>query len=341
MKTLYQPNLATVGRLFLSHQRDLSIIILMANILMMFLLGLVILLISTQKLVKLAERISRIFGISPLIIGVTLVAIGTSLPELAVSIVAMIRNDGGLALGNIVGSNIVNILLVMPVAIGLGNFRIGSTKTQTNAGILLGVTAIYLTLRFLNLSSPIFGVMLIIFALALSFLEYKLGINGRGLEDKKWFKHLTKKDTIKPLDLVMGATLMASIVAGGSILVESIEQLSRLTNISTTILGLTITAVATSLPELLTTVFSQRDHQEKIAVGNILGSNIYNLMLIGGMIMLFPASSAISLLQWWWLIGSTIFFVLVIGFYSGKHPPRWLAAVFFLLFILYLITQKF
>lgn len=313
----------------------------MIEALLLFTLGLTILLFSTQKFVDLATKLSRIIGISPLIIGVTLVAIGTSLPELAVSLIAIYRQDGGLALGNIVGSNIVNVLLVLPIGILVGGIRIGTSKTQTNATILLACVAIFIALRFFGIFQPIIGILLISLSVVIGFFEYKIGINGRAHEDSLWFKRLIKKEKFSKLEILSGVILLGSILAGSSILVESVEKIAKLTNISTTILGLTITAIATSLPEILATVFSQKSGQEKIAVGNIIGSNIYNLMLVGGIIMLFPTKSYISIIQWGWLIGTTFLFTLIINHYSGKRPTKIVAAALIGLLIVYLYSQSF
>lgn len=313
----------------------------MLEALFLFGLGLAILLFSTQKLVDLATKVSKTIGISPLIIGLTLVAIGTSIPELAVSLIAINRQDGGLALGNIVGSNIINVLLVLPVGILVGGVRIGTSKTQTNASILLGCVAIFMAIRFFGLFHPVIGIVLIGIALLISFVEYKLGTNGRLNEDMKWFAKIKKREKLTKLEWILGPILLGSIIAGSSILVEAVETLGQITQISTTVLGLTITAIATSLPEVLTTVFSQRSGQEKMTVGNIIGSNIYNLMLIGGVIMLFPTATYISVVQWGWLIASTLLFVLLINHYSGKTPPKIIAIFFVGLFIAYLYTQRY
>lgn len=307
--------------------------------LLKFCIGLVILLFSTQKLVKLAEKISRVFRISPLIIGVTVVALGTSLPELAVSAVSAFRNDVGLAMGNIIGSNIVNVLMVLPVGIFIGKLRIGTTKTQRNAFILLGATAIFFLTQFINLSKPALGIFLIGLAMLISILEYQLGVFGRSHEDLKQFK-TSRNGKLTSGVIIFGLILTLGIIGGGFLVVDSVEAISVLTGISTTILGLTLTAVATSLPELLTTIFSQEDNQEKITVGNILGSNIYNLLLIGGIIMLFPSTIVIPIKEWIWLAIATIGFVLVLRYYSGKKPSKWIGAILIFLFFVYLLSQQ-
>lgn len=307
--------------------------------LLTFLLGLGVLLVSTQHLVRLAEKTSRILRISPLIVGITIVAIGTSLPELAVSTISIIENDPGLALGNIIGSNIVNILLVLPVGILIGRLRIGRTKTQRNALILLAVTTMFLLVQLTQFSSALIGFLLIVMALLISIIEYQLGLHGRHHEDMKLFK-VPNKESLGIRAIFLGVLLIIGIIAGGILVVHSIETISLVTGISTTILGLTLTAVATSLPELLTTIYSQEDHQEKITVGNILGSNIYNLLLVGGIVFCFSSGMYVPLKDWIWLALTTIVFVGILKIYRGKRPPVWISVILFVLFLAYLFSQQ-
>jgi len=310
----------------------------MYSFLLQFGIGLVILLFSTQKLVELAKNISRTLRISPLIVGITIVAIGTSLPELAVSLVAIVKNDVGLAMGNIIGSNIVNILMVFPVGLFIGKLRIGTMKTQRNALFLLGATAIFFVTQSFGSFKPISGWLLIGLAVAISIVEYMLGVFGRKHEDIKQFKS-TKYKRLGWGVVVSAVLLILGIIGGSVLVVNSVEAISLLTGISTTILGLTLIAVATSLPELLTTIFSQEDHQEKITVGNVLGSNIYNLLLIGGIISLFPSAIAIQQKEWIWLAVVTLGFVAVLRHYKGQKPPRLIGVLFLILFFIYLLFQ--
>ena len=127
--------------------------------LLLFFLGLLILLPSASVLVKISNTLATKLKISPLITGITLVALGTSLPELAVSATAAIRNDYGLALGNIIGSNITNILLVFPVGILIGKLRIGTTKTQKTILIMTGISFFFYFLYQANTIPAISGTM--------------------------------------------------------------------------------------------------------------------------------------------------------------------------------------
>jgi len=310
----------------------------MSEPLLKFLVGIAILLFSTQKLVKLAEKLSRLARISPLIIGITVVALGTSLPEMVVSIVSAIKGDVGLAMGNIIGSNIINVLMVFPVGIFMGRLRIGTTKTQRNVMILLGATFFFFLTQSGMIPRVASGLLLIGLALAISLWEYYLGILGRNHEDLKQTKVL-KKDAWGPRTAILVPLLLLGMIAGGWWVVESIETISLLSGISTTVLGLTLTAIATSLPELLTTIFSQEDHQEKLTVGNIIGSNLYNLLLIGGGLMLFPVATVVSSKEWWWLASTTLVFAWILKQSSGRRPSKWIGVILLSFFLIFIFSQ--
>lgn len=305
---------------------------------LVFLTSLTVLLFSTQRFLKIAEKIATALSISPLIVGLTIVALGTSLPELAVSTTAVLKNDAGLALGNIVGSNVVNILLVLPISLLIGRLRIGTTKTQRSALLLLFITALfYLTQRY-EPANKISSILLLSSAVAITFLEYWYGIKGRNKEDKKELKSLTK-ERLSTKDAIWGVFLLIGITVSSFLIVNSVEELSLLTGLSTTLLGLTLTAVATSLPELLTTIFSQEEDQEKITIGNIIGSNIYNLTLIGGVTVAFSGKVSIPTKEWLWLLATTLGFVAFLHLYKGRTTPRWLGLLLLLLLFTYLVFQ--
>lgn len=302
-----------------------------------FVLGLGILLFSTEKFVYLAKRISIKLGISPLIIGVTLVALGTSIPELVVSGISVAKQDTPLAIGNIIGSNTINILLIFPVGILIGKLRIGKIKTQQTALLFLASTGIFFISQNKTIPHIYTGIGLILLSMLFSFLEYKLGVFGRSHEDAK---NTTKSYSgkINLAQFIIGFFLLTLIVIGGILIVDSVEAISLFTGISTSVLGLTLTAIATSLPELLTTIYSQKNHQEKITVGNILGSNVYNLLLIGGILTLSSAHIIITQKEWAWLLGTTVGFFLILKSFKGLQPPKWIGLLILLLFFIYIFT---
>lgn len=299
--------------------------------------GMLVLLLSTHALVKAAEYISRAAKISPLVIGATLVALGTSLPELTVSVVALIEKDAGLALGNIIGSNVINILMVLPLGVLIGKIRIGTTKTQRNGILLLGGTLLFMLLMVLSIPKPAAGGILIFLAFIFTVMEYVFGIEGRSKEDAKSFTR-KKRERFGPMRLIMVILSVIGIIFGGITVVDSIERISVITGLSTTILGLSMTAIATSLPELITTVFAQEEHQEKLTIGNVIGSNIYNLLFVGGIAILFSGGGIVTVSEWTWLILMTVIFVWIIRHFKGRVIPKRIGLGLFILLILYLIS---
>ncbi|MBI2008438.1 sodium:calcium antiporter [Candidatus Amesbacteria bacterium] len=297
----------------------------------------VILLFSTRVFVSLSEKISKSLRISPLIVGVTIVALGTSLPELAVSTVAILKHDVGLAFGNIIGSNIVNILLVFPAGILIGKLRVGTTKTQRNAVLVLLITGLFALLHFLQLPPLFSGILLIILSFVITTVEYQWAKYGQNHEDVSKFKKYSTK-RISRLDYLFLLLSLIGITAGGIFVVTSVEQISVLIGLSTTTLGLSLIAICTSLPELLTTIFSQEEHQEKLTIGNITGSNIYNLLFIGGLITLSSSASEIPLADWLWLIAATIIFSFTLKKYAGAVIPKKIGTVLLVLAVIYLLS---
>jgi cation:H+ antiporter len=304
-----------------------------------FIVGILVLLYSTEIFIRMAVRISSRLRISPLIIGTTVVAVGTSIPELAVSGIAAANNDPGLAIGNIIGSNIVNITLVLPVGILIGKLRIGTTKTQKNALLLLAVTALFTLSQipaFARLSS---GILFLALALIITIGEYRWGVIGRDHEDAVRF-HNRKHHHPPSVSATLLALSLAGIVIGGYITVTSVEAIARLTGYSTTVLGLSLTAVVTSIPELLATIVSQEEHQAKITIGNVIGSNIYNLLLIGGITLLIARPQSIPALEWIFLLATTGAFFAIIKIFSGKVIPRWVGIGLLGLFAIFLLTLR-
>jgi cation:H+ antiporter len=297
----------------------------------LFGVGVVILLVSADVFVQSASHLSKKVGLSALVIGITVVALGTSLPELVVSFFAAVKGDGGLAFGNIIGSNTVNILLVFPLGILFSDLRIGTMKTQKNTLVLLLVSvAFYLISRLFTVSW--IGYLLIGFAILFTIEEYRWGKAGRKHEDKiqlakKHTNETTGKIVIKTIGSIIG------IGVGGFITVVSTENISRMTGVSTTFLGFTLTAIGTSLPELFTTLFSARHNEDKMTMGNILGSNIYNVLLIGGLTTLIAGPYPMSPHHWVIFLFSSVLLVGVVVAYRGKIVPKWVGVLLLLLFL--------
>lgn len=287
----------------------------------LFIASVALLLVSTHFTVLLGEKISRVLRISPLIVATTVVAVGTSLPELVLSLTAVAAGDGGLAMGNIVGSNILNVLLVFPVAILFSNLRVGTRKTQMNANILCVVTAFFILFQTAVFPNVIAGAFLLCAACVITYYEYVIGKHGSLHEDIELFID-SKKEAFTKMHVIALVVALLWVMFSAIIVVVSVEAISLVTGLSTTLLGLTLTAMATSMPELFVTISARKKRQEKIALGNIIGSNIYNLLLVAGLINLFSVQRIPLTSEWIFLVGSTVAFVALIKVYKGKIVPK-------------------
>jgi cation:H+ antiporter len=300
-----------------------------------FSIGIIILISSSFLFIEVGKKLAHFFRISHLTIGVTLIALGTSLPELAVSTAAIYKHEVGLAVANIVGSNIVNILLIFPIGILIGNLRVGTEKTQRNLVVLFLVSLLFMILPFVGISPYLKGLILLISAVFATLTEYYWGVYGRTHEDRK--KFLKKKmSPIGVFDIIIAFISLAGIIYGGITTANSALDISIISGYSATAIGLTLTAISTSLPELFFTIISQNQKEEKLTLGNIIGSNIYNLLFIGGLIYMFSGSSyKLSNVEMLFLPIATILFIATAHTYKGFVIPKKVSIVFIALFLLY------
>ncbi len=313
----------------------------MSAYLIKFFFGVIILLLSTQLFVKIAVKLSEVFRLSPLVIGMLIVSFGTTLPELSVSVTSSSSGSVGLAAGTIVGSTIVNFILVLPAAILLGkDIRIGTTKTQKNVVVLIIASLLFVILQQLPIPPLVSGIILLLGLVVSNYLEYKWGALGRLQEDKTVID-LFKKRKITS-DLIFG--LLFSVICvtlGGLLVVRSMEDLSALSGYSTTVLGLTLTGIATSLPDIFTAVMSQKNDEDKLTIGHITGGSLYNLLFIGGVTNILGADMHLGFIEVLFLFGSVLLFLLIIRFYRDKNIPKWVGLVLLLIFFLYIYTTSF
>jgi len=304
-------------------------------------LSLLFLIISAEILINSSSKLARKIGISPLIIGTTIVALGTSLPELVVSLVAVVEKQPKIAIANIIGSNIANITLIFGVAILGGNLRVGTTKTQINNLVLLFVTILFTLACFLFEKIPSF---LSLFWILIYFVfwvwEFLAGVHGREGEDKKWFQEEVKKQEKQNFgDVFLFPLGLAGLIFSGDFFVKKIAFLAEILGISQSFLGLTLVALGTSLPELATSLAGVFKKEAKMVIGNILGSNVFNLFFIGGIISLI---SPVSFRSWGPLL--FLFFSAIFGFFviilnKGRVVGRlwgFLLCSFYLFWIFYL-----
>jgi cation:H+ antiporter len=257
--------------------------------------GLALLIAGGDLLVRGAVKVAETLGVSPLVIGLTLVGFGTSTPELVTSVQAALAGSPGIAFGNIVGSNIANILLIVGVSTMLFPMAVSSSALRRDAMVMLGVTILFAVLSFLV---PFGWVLGLIFVAALgayiylAFRQERSATEHGAVYDKAAALEGAhpavasgsgadaKSGLGIPLLLALGGLVL--VVLGGRFLVSGAVAIAESFGIPETVIGLTIVAVGTSMPELVTSVMAALKRQGDVAFGNIVGSNIYNLLGIGG-----------------------------------------------------------
>lgn len=316
----------------------------MPEILIKFLVCLFLLIVSASFLLKFSERLSSRIKISPLIIGVTLIAIGTSLPETFVAISAIAQGVPLVSFGDVIGSNIVNVCLILGFNILIFPVRIGTEKTQKNNIILLFLAIAFAGLFFLP--EPLrktLGAALLIFYLIFVITEIIWGRNGSKKEDKKALSKL-EKTRGNPAAYFIGIIIsLAALIISSKYLVSYVVAISQIFNINQEIIGLSLVAFGTSLPELASTFASGLKQDWKLLYGNVQGSNIFNLSMIGAMlIVLSPSGYSIDMFSLVYMVIIIISVVILSHKYMGTNIPRYygllyLAAYAFYIFKLYSI----
>ena len=234
--------------------------------------GLALLCYGGNWLVDGGIAIAKRFQISPLIIGMTVVAYGTSTPELAASLAA--GGHGAIVLGNVVGSNIANIGMVIGIAAILTPIAIKKGQIRVLVPMMIGFSLLLIVLSLDGNLDTYDGILLIGLLMAFTAFTYK-SIRSQASKTKEKTK-LGKKSLIK---LALGVALL---YAGSILAVDNIVNIAETFGISEKIIGLTVLAIGTSLPELITSVTAIRRGETNIGIGNILGSNIYNILMIAG-----------------------------------------------------------
>ncbi len=257
------------------------------NILFQILLlvvGFLLLVKGADYFVDGVSDIASHFGIPQIIIGLTIVAFGTSAPEAAISITASISGSGGVAVGNIIGSNIMNVWLILGISAVVSPMVVKKNTIRFEIPFTIAISTIFLVLGMINDTLHIFcGIIL--WVLMLLFLGY-LFVSARKImkseSSKMAYEEQEKKHIKVPLTILISLLGGVAVVFGANLVVDSATELAKVCGISENIIGLTIVAFGTSLPELVTSVTASRKGKNDIAIGNIVGSNIFNILFVVG-----------------------------------------------------------
>lgn len=221
--------------------------------------------------------IARKFGIPQLVIGLTIVAFGTSAPEAAVSIASATKGSADITIGNIVGSNILNIFIILGLTAVITAIAVSRTTVKYEIPFMIGITVLLLLLGLDGSIGRVDAFILLGLLGAYIFYLLKLAKSGNADEDDTPHKKLNI-----PVALVLAGIGIALIIFGSQITVNAATEIARSFGVSERFIGLTVVALGTSLPELFTSVTAARKGNADIAVGNIVGSNLFNILFVVG-----------------------------------------------------------
>jgi cation:H+ antiporter len=313
--------------------------------------GLVLLVAGAEVLVRGAAKLAAQFGIPPLIIGLTVVAFGTSAPETAVSVQAALNGSGDLAIGNVVGSNIANVLLVLGATALVAPLIVSRQLIRLDVPIMIGASLVVYALAWDGALSRLEGALL--FAGVISYTAFLI-ISSRkdkaAAEDDEFVKEFGLDEPAKPYAwavnlgfLIAGLVLL---VVGSNFLVEGAVSLARALGLSELVIGLTVIAIGTSLPELATSIIAAFKGERDIAVGNIVGSNIFNLLCVLGLASLVspnPISVAANALAFDFPVMIAVAVACLPIFFAGYRINRWeglLFLAYYLAYTVYLVLSS-
>jgi cation:H+ antiporter len=257
--------------------------------------GFALLVFGGELLVRGAVQVASRLGVSPLVIGLTLVGFGTSTPELVTSIQAALADAPGIAYGNIVGSNIANVLLIVGFAALFSPMVISSSALKRDGLVMLVVAGVFAAVSSMMPLGPIVGLIFVAALIAYVYLAFRqeqasAPIGHGAIYNKSLALQEADPAVAPPMPtygpLTVSALIalggLALVIVGGKFLVDGAISLARSYNISENVIGLTIVAVGTSMPELVTSVMAGIKKHSDVAFGNIVGSNIYNILGVGG-----------------------------------------------------------
>lgn len=258
----------------------------MTNSILLFILGLIVLIAGADLLVRGASRLAAAFGVSPLVIGLTIVAIGTASPEIAVSLKAAAGGQGDLTIGNVLGSNIFNILFILGVTSIAMPIMIAEQLIRKDAPIMVGVSLLTLILALNGNLNWLDGMLLLILLVAYIFFALRQSRAESLAVQQEYEQEFSQQEprTAKRIIFNLGFIFigLGLLVLGSNWLVDSATQIAKSLGVSELVIGLTIVAVGTSLPEIATSVIAALKGESDIAVGNAVGSNIFNLLGVLG-----------------------------------------------------------
>ncbi|MXP09313.1 calcium/sodium antiporter [Pseudoblastomonas halimionae] len=320
----------------------------MTGTILFLLLGFALLVGGGELLVRGAVRLAERLGLSSMLIGLTVVGLGTSMPELAASVQAALAGSPGIALGNIVGSNLANTLLILGTAALIAPVMVERSVLWRDGLVGLGgVLLLMLAGQTLGLDRVVgIGFLAVLAAyIWFAFHQEKTGVHGaagdrvlavEGTHPDFHVEEEPRGSMWTAVALFLAGLVL--IVAGGTVLIDAAVKIAGHLGVSDTVIGLTIVAAGTSFPELVTTVIAALRKQSDLALGNVLGSNIYNIFFIGGVTgIVAPGPIPLPILSFdlWVLVGASV--VAMVFAFTGGRLGRWEGGALVLAYTLFIL----
>jgi len=312
--------------------------------LLWFVLGLVALVVGAEALVRGASRLALSFGISPLVVGLTVVAFGTSSPEMAVSVQSALSGQVDLAIGNVVGSNVFNVLFILGVSALIVPLLVHQQLVRQEVPLMIGASLLVWGLAADGGIGRWDGALLAGLLVAYTLFvirqsrredrsvrdEYAEGMPGDG---SAWDRHWA-------VQVLLVAAGLGLLVLGADWLVEAAIAFARAFGVSELVIGLTIVAAGTSLPEVATSILAAVRGERDIAVGNVVGSNIFNLLgVLGVSALVAPTGLAVApaVLSFDLLVMTAVAVACLPVFFTGNRIDRWEGLVFLAYYVAYTV----
>ncbi len=305
--------------------------------------GLVLLVWGGEWLVRGASRLASSFGITPLIIGVTIVAFGTSMPEMVVSTKAAWAGQPDIALGNVLGSNIFNVLLILGLCALVAPLVVAQQLVRVDVPIMIGVSLLAWLLAADNHLGRLDGALLLAGIVAYTIMAIRKSRRESALVAQEYAQEFgvpandrPAKSRLVNIGFILGGLVL--LVLGAGWLVESSVTIARQLGVSELVIGLTIVAAGTSLPEVATSVIATMRGERDIAIGNVIGSNIFNILgILGVTCLLAPEGIAVApaVNRFDFPVMIAVAVACLPVFFTGHRIARWEGAVFLGYYIAY------
>ena len=309
---------------------------------LMFIAGLALLVAGADILVRGASRFAMSFGISPLVVGLTIVAFGTGAPEMAVSVGAVLQNQTDIAIGNVVGSNIFNVLFILGVSALITPLIVNVQIIRQEVPIMVGASVLLLAICIDGRLGLFDGFILFALLLAYTaFLIYQSRKESAAVKEEYSEEYISHSswDNSKPVQILLIIAGLALLVIGSKWLVASSVIFAKHLEVSDLVIGLTIVAAGTSMPEVATSVVAAIKGERDIAVGNVVGSSTFNILGCLGLAAMASGNTGLGISEsvinfdLWIMIAVAIACLPI--FATGQQISRFNGAVFLFYYVVY------